>query len=73
LRRSANLFDAEARASGGRLRYYDDDDLFVRLVRGLAERGFTDVGLYSPIVADQQPTFERLATTVVPELRAELG
>jgi alkanesulfonate monooxygenase SsuD/methylene tetrahydromethanopterin reductase-like flavin-dependent oxidoreductase (luciferase family) len=71
LRRSANLFDAEARASGGRLRYYDDEDLFVRLVRGLVERGFTDVGLYSPIVADQEATFERLARTVIPELRAE--
>lgn len=73
LRRSANLFDAEARRSGGRLRYYDDEDLFVRLVRGLVERGFTDVGLYSPTVADQQTTFERLATTVVPELRRELA
>lgn len=73
LRRSANLFDAQARASGGRLRYYDDDELFVRLVRGLVDRGFTDIGLYSPVHADQQATFERLANTVVPELRTELA
>lgn len=71
LRRSANLFDATARASGGRLRYLDDEDLFVRLVRSLVATGFTDVGIYYPTDAGQVAAFERIATTVVPSLRAE--
>lgn len=69
LRRSANLFDAEARAKGGRLRYYDDEKLFERLVRGFIASGFTDIGLYYPIEPDQIPAFERLATEMIPELR----
>ncbi|MGA9279217.1 LLM class flavin-dependent oxidoreductase [Ilumatobacter sp.] len=69
LRRSANLFDARARAEGGRLRYYDDDDLFERLVRGLVAAGFTDIGLYYPSDPGQIPSFEHLALDVIPELR----
>lgn len=39
LRKSANLFDAEARANGGRLRDYDDEALFNHLVRDLIAAG----------------------------------
>ena len=69
LRRSANLFDAQARATGGRLRYYDDEALFVHLVSSLIDAGFTDVGLYYPVDPGQLPAFERLATEVIPTLR----
>jgi len=69
LRRSVNLFDATARAEGGRLRYYDDEALFERLVRGVVAAGFTDVGVYHPSDHDQVPAFEHVATHVVPELR----
>lgn len=69
LRRSANLFDAQARAQGGRLRYYDDEALFEHLVRSLVAAGFTDIGLYYPSDPDQIPAFEHLATNVIPELR----
>jgi alkanesulfonate monooxygenase SsuD/methylene tetrahydromethanopterin reductase-like flavin-dependent oxidoreductase (luciferase family) len=69
LRRSANLFDATARAAGGRLRYYDDEALFTSLVEGLIEGGYTDIGLYYPSDPDQVPAFEHLATTVVPGFR----
>jgi len=69
LRRSANIFDARARASGGRLRYYDDEALFEQLVRSFVAAGFTDIGLYYPTDRDQIPAFERFATDVVPALR----
>jgi alkanesulfonate monooxygenase SsuD/methylene tetrahydromethanopterin reductase-like flavin-dependent oxidoreductase (luciferase family) len=69
LRRSANLFDAEARAKGGRLRYYDDEKLFDRLVRSFIASGYTDIGLYYPSDPDQISAFERLATEAIPELR----
>lgn len=73
LRRSANLFDAEARSSGGRLRYYDNDELFVRIVRTLINVGYTDIGLYYPTDPSQLPAFERIATDVIPQLRTEFS
>jgi alkanesulfonate monooxygenase SsuD/methylene tetrahydromethanopterin reductase-like flavin-dependent oxidoreductase (luciferase family) len=69
LRRSVNLFDAEARAAGGRLRYYDDHALFSDLVTAFVEAGFTDIGLYYPADAAQIPSFENLAATAIPEFR----
>ena len=69
LRRSVNLFDAEARASGGRIRCYDDPGLFERLVTGLAEAGYREIGLYYPADESQLEVFERLATEVIPGLR----
>jgi alkanesulfonate monooxygenase SsuD/methylene tetrahydromethanopterin reductase-like flavin-dependent oxidoreductase (luciferase family) len=69
LRRSANIFDAQARAQGGRLRVYDDEALLVRLVRSFIDAGFTDIGLYYPSDPSQLPEFERLATEVIPNLR----
>jgi alkanesulfonate monooxygenase SsuD/methylene tetrahydromethanopterin reductase-like flavin-dependent oxidoreductase (luciferase family) len=69
LRKSANLFDAKARANGGRLRYYDDEALFNHVVGDLIAAGFTDIGLYYPSDPAQIPSFERLATDVIPEIR----
>jgi alkanesulfonate monooxygenase SsuD/methylene tetrahydromethanopterin reductase-like flavin-dependent oxidoreductase (luciferase family) len=68
LRRSVNLFDAEARAAGGRLRYYDDDELFVRLVTSYRAAGYTDIGLYYPSDPSQLDAFERIAQEVIPNL-----
>lgn len=69
LGRAVNLFDAEARAAGGRIRYYDDDALFVRLVTDLRAAGFTDIGLYYPADPSQLESFERIAREVIPEIR----
>jgi len=69
LRRSANLFDAQARAEGGRLRYYDDHELFVRLVRDLLAAGYTDICMYYPSDPSQVDAFEHIATEIIPELR----
>jgi len=69
LRRSVNLFDAAARAAGGRLRYYDDEQLLVDLINGLRDAGYTEFGLYYPSDADQLDAFEHAAREVVPTLR----
>ena len=69
LRRQANLFDAEARAAGGRLRVYDDEALLGRLVEGLRDAGYTEIGLYYPSDPGQVDAFERIAREVIPELR----
>ena len=69
LRRSVNLFDAAARTSGGRLRYYDDESLLVDLVSKLREAGYHEFGLYYPSDASQIEAFERIATEVIPSLR----
>lgn len=69
LRRGVNLFDAEARAAGGRLRYYDDEELFVRLVTTFRDAGYTDIGLYYPSDPSQFGAFEQIARNIVPEIR----
>lgn len=69
LRRGVNLFDAKARADGGRLRYYDDDELFVRLVASSRDAGYTDIGLYYPSDPSQLHAFEQIARDVIPEIR----
>lgn len=69
LRRGVNLFDARARAAGGLIRYYDDEDLFSRLVTGCRAAGYTDLGLYYPADPSQREAFARLARDVVPALR----
>ncbi len=69
IRRSVNLFDAQARAAGGRLRYYDDPELFVRLVTNLGDAGYREFGLYYPSDSAQIPAFEHIARDVIPDLR----
>ena len=64
-----NLFDATARAAGGRLRYYDDEGLLTDLITQLHDPGYTDVGLYHPTEEDQSEDFERIAAEVLPALR----
>ena len=70
LRRSVNLFDATARASGGRLRYYDDPSMVTDLVGALADAGYREFGLYYPSDDSQRESFEAVAQEVVPALRA---
>lgn len=70
LRRSVLLFDAEARAGGGRLRYLDDLGLFGRLVDELSAVGYTDIGIYYPAVDAQMAAFRSIGRDVLPELRA---
>lgn len=70
LRRCVNLFDAEARAGGGSIRYYADEGLFRRLVGELSAAGYTDVGIYYPNDPAQLAAFERIGTDVIPELRS---
>jgi hypothetical protein len=70
LRRSVNLFDADARAGGGAIRYYADESLFRRLVTELVDAGYTDIGMYYPSDPAQVAAFEAIGNNVVPELRA---
>ena len=69
LRRSVNIFDAQARAAGGRLRVYDDEALLVDLISGLREAGYHEFGLYYPSDSAQIEAFERTAREVIPRLR----
>jgi alkanesulfonate monooxygenase SsuD/methylene tetrahydromethanopterin reductase-like flavin-dependent oxidoreductase (luciferase family) len=69
LRRSVNLFDAEARAAGGRLRVYDDEALLIDLITGLREAGYSEFGLYYPSDSSQLDAFEHTAHELIPRLR----
>ncbi len=70
LRRSYTMFDAQARPRGGAIAYYDSPDRFVEQVSRVIALGITDIGLYYPLTPAQLPTFERIATDVLPRLRA---
>jgi hypothetical protein len=69
LRFSYNLFDADARHSGGRMRYYESAERFDEMARAVMDLGFTELGLYYPTVEDQVPVFETIAREVLPALR----
>jgi hypothetical protein len=71
LRRSYLMFDPASRASGGGIRHYESDDVFVDIVRSITDLGITEVSLYYPAVEAQLPAFERIATEVLPVLRRE--
>ena len=69
LRRSYTMFDATARAGGGKIRYYESDDLFVEMVGRATAVGVTEISIYYPALEAQLPAFERIATEVIPQLR----
>jgi alkanesulfonate monooxygenase SsuD/methylene tetrahydromethanopterin reductase-like flavin-dependent oxidoreductase (luciferase family) len=70
LRRSYLMFDTQARSKGGAVSYYESVERFVEEVGRVIELGISDVGLYYPLVPAQLPTFERIATEILPGLRA---
>ena len=70
LRLSYNMFDAQARHSGGRICYYESVDVFADMAGKLMDLGFSELGLYYPTLDDQIPTFETIAREVLPALRA---
>lgn len=70
LGRSYLMFDAEARPRGGAMGYYELVDRFEDQVGRLAELGIDDFGIYYPLDLAQEPTFERIATDVLPKPRA---
>jgi len=69
LRRSYTMFDARARPRGGSIDYYDSTDRFEDRVGRIIELGMDEIGLYHPLDERQVPTFERIATDVLPRLR----
>jgi hypothetical protein len=51
--------------------YYASTDAFVEQVSRLIALGISDIGLYFPLDPGQLPTFERIATEILPTLRAQ--
>ena len=70
LRISYNLFDAQSRATGGKIRYYESHQVFEDLVGGLADAGITEFGLYYPMLDSQMDAFASVATDLFPKLRS---
>jgi len=69
LRRSYTMYDARARPRGGSFAYYESLDRFEEMVGRILDLGIDEVGLYYPLDERQVPTFERIATDVLPRLR----
>jgi alkanesulfonate monooxygenase SsuD/methylene tetrahydromethanopterin reductase-like flavin-dependent oxidoreductase (luciferase family) len=69
LRYSFTMFDARARPRGGAIDYYESVDRFEDMVGRILELGVDEIVLYHPLDERQLPTFERIATDVLPRLR----
>lgn len=70
LRRSYTMFDAQARPRGGAMSYYESLEAFTTQASQIADLGIRDIGLYYPADPTQHATFRRIATEVLPHLRA---
>ena len=69
--RSYTMFDAAGRRRGGAMACYESEDAFTDMVGRVLEIGITEIGLYWPVLPEQRPMFERIATDVLPKLKAE--
>jgi len=73
LGRSYLMFDPDARPRGGTYDYYRSPDRFEEMVGRILELGMDEIVLYYPPDPNQVATFERIATDVLPRLRATSG
>ena len=60
---------AQARRCG--IACYESEDAFTEMVGRVLELGITEIGLYWPTRPEQRPMFERIATGVIPKLKAD--
>ena len=70
LARSYTMYDARARPRGGLYDYYESVDRFETMAGRILELGVDELVLYYPPDDGQRDTFERIATDVLPRLRA---
>ena len=70
LRRSYLMYDPTARKAGGAFSYYDSVGAFEDYAGKIMEAGFSELVLYYPALAEQEPVMERIAHDVFPKLRA---
>ncbi len=70
LRRSYTMFDTTGRKRGGRMAYYESEQAFTDMVEQVLDLGVTEIGLYFPTLDRQRPMFERVATDVIPRIKA---
>lgn len=71
LRRSYLMLDMQARRSGGPVNYYLSTEIFADMARQLIDLGISELGLYYPTRDTELPIFEKIATDVIPVLKAE--
>jgi len=70
LARSYTMYDAQARPRGGLYDYYESVDRFEAMAGPILELGMDELVIYYPPDPSQLDTFERIATDVIPRLRA---
>ena len=69
VRLSYLMFDPKARSSGGAFSYYASVDAFEVMAGRVMEAGFSELGLYYPVLPEQVSVFERIAQDVLPKIR----
>ncbi len=73
LRRSYLMFDPTARASGGRIKYYESEETCRGMVEQVLALGITEVAFYYPMLEEQAPMLEHIARNVLPLLRRSVS
>lgn len=73
LRRSYLMFDPTARSSGGMIQYYESVEQFTRMVEQVIALGVNEIGLYYPMLDSQHTMFRRIASDVLPAMKASHG
>lgn len=73
LTRSYHMYDPTSRRSGGGIAYYESESAFQDMVSRVTELGMTDIGLYYPMLPEQEAVFERIATDTIPAMKAQFG
>ncbi len=69
LRMSYQMFDPASRASGGKISYYQSEQLFAEMAERIFALGISEIGLYFPVLDEQRAVFEKIATDVMPQMR----
>lgn len=70
---SYHMYDPTSRRSGGAMSYYESEAAFEDMVNRVIELGMSDIGLYYPMLPEQQATFERIATNTIPKMKAQFS
>ena len=70
MRRSFLMFDNGSRATDGAIDYYEYFNGFTECAEQLFETSITEIRHHFPTVDAQRAVFEKIATKVIPRLKA---
>lgn len=71
LRRSFLMSIRSATERNGLFEHYESPEIFADMIQRLINLGISEIGIWYPMRDEQLPIFEKIATEVIPELKAK--